>query len=137
MKYLTYIFCILPLIVFLYAPVLISTHNVFAQESTSGEPQKGLVQCDKDPCDLSDLTAVIQKTLEWVFMFATFIVVIMFMYAGFLLITAGGDTNQIQKAKTVFKRVVIGFIIMFVAVLSVRQLLVYIGANEFFQGIIQ
>lgn len=96
---------------------------------------QGIVTCDI--CNLSDLTALLQKLLEWVFMFATFIVVIMFMYAGFLLISAGGDTSKIQKAKTIFKRVIIGFIIMFIAVLSVRQLLITIGVNPFFQSIIQ
>lgn len=138
MKYLTYIFCILPLTVLLYTPVLLSTQMVSAQGDVSVSNSRALIQCGHDkPCTLADLTGLIQRVLEWVFMFATFIVVIMFMYAGFLLITAGGDTTQIQKAKTIFKRVIIGFIIMFIAVLSVRQLLITIQADTFFQGIIQ
>lgn len=93
-----------------------------------------IVTCDV--CNFNDLTRLIDNVLRWIFIFANFIVAIMFMYAGFLLMTAAGNQSQIQKAKTVFRRVLIGFIILFAAVLIVTQLLKVIGANTFFQGII-
>jgi hypothetical protein len=91
-------------------------------------------------CEVSHLVGeggIVQRGLNWIFMFAGFIAAIMFMYAGFLLITAAGDSGQITRAKGVFKNVVIGFVIMLVAVVAIRELLQYIGADEFFKKIIQ
>ncbi len=76
----------------------------------------------QDPCTVNDLNKLIQDILNLVFMFASFIVAAMFMYAGFLLITSVGDTGKIQKAKEIFRRVIVGFLIMMLAYLIVKNL---------------
>jgi hypothetical protein len=104
---------------------------------------RAFVECgfgDKPACTINDLIGpdgLVQRGLNLIFMFAGFIAAIMFMYAGFLLITAAGDAGQITRAKGVFKNVIIGFVIMLAAVVLVKQLLTYLGAAEFFQKIIQ
>lgn len=76
----------------------------------------------QDPCDIEDLNKLIQDILNLVFMLASFIVAGMFMYAGFLLITSVGDMGKIQKAKEIFRRVIVGFLIMLLAYLVVKNL---------------
>jgi hypothetical protein len=98
-----------------------------------------LVQCKNgvDNCSVQDGVNLIRSIIKLVFIFAGFIVAGMFMYAGFLLITSAGNPAQIQKAKDIFKRVVIGFLIMFVSYVLVKQLLTNIGAVKFFLDLIQ
>lgn len=91
----------------------------------------------QDPCDFVHLMNLIQNLMNWIFMFATFIVAFMFMYAGVLLITAVGNPVQIQKAKNIFKRVVVGFLIMFMAFITIGELLQKLGADAFFIDIVK
>ena len=101
-----------------------------------------LVSCGSGPstddaCGVGDFIKLIKDILNLLFMFAGFIVAAMFMYAGFLLITSAGNPGQIQKAKNIFKRVVIGFLIMFLSYVIIKNLLDNIKAVEFFKSIIQ
>lgn len=94
-------------------------------KNKDGSPQK--------ECQLSDLNKLIQDILNLTFMFAGFIVAGMFMYAGFLLITSVGDTGKIQKAKDIFRRVVIGFLIMSLSYIIVKNLVTSLlgtGGND-------
>jgi VIT1/CCC1 family predicted Fe2+/Mn2+ transporter len=68
-------------------------------------------------------------------MLASFIVAGMFMYAGFLLITSVGDTSKIQKAKEIFRRVVIGFLIMLLAYITVKNLVEKLNLDESVKGL--
>jgi hypothetical protein len=74
------------------------------------------------PCTTNDFFLLIQSSIELVFKLAGFIVAGMFMYAGFLLITSVGDPGKITKAKTIFRRTIIGLIIMFLSYLMVKNL---------------
>ncbi|MEY4440480.1 MAG: Type secretion system pilin [Candidatus Parcubacteria bacterium] len=75
------------------------------------------------PCTTNDFFLLIQTSIELVFKLAGFIVAGMFMYAGFLLITAVGDPGKITKAKTIFRRTIIGLIIMFLSYLLVKNII--------------
>lgn len=116
----------------------------FAQKITGpGTSDKNpFVTCgfEGEGCTVDDLIGpdgLVQRGLNWIFMFAGFIASGMFVYAGFLLITAAGDPGQITRAKGVFKNVIIGFVIMLVAVVAIKELLTFIGADDFFKKIIQ
>jgi hypothetical protein len=110
---------------------------------------KPLIECggvtsagvEQPPCDAGHFAKLIQDLLNLAFLFAGFIVAGMFMYAGFLLITAGGDTGKIQKARTIFKRVAIGFLIMFMSYLLIKNLLEKLNLNadvkSLFMGLIK
>lgn len=84
-----------------------------------GTDKSGAQQND---CTTEDFFKLIQSVAELVFKLAGFIVAGMFMYAGFLLITSVGDPGKINKAKTIFRRTVIGLIIMFLSYLLVKNL---------------
>ncbi len=99
-----------------------------------GGTVNGVAQKD---CQTSDLFVLMQSILNLIFIFAGFIAASMFMYAGFLLITSVGNASQIQRAKDIFRRVVIGFLIMFLSYLIVKNLLTNIGAQTFFMNIIK
>lgn len=123
--FLAFLFFVSPVFVFAQVPPLEKPVG----PGTSAE--KPLVECggvtstgvEQPPCDIGHFAKLIQDLLNLVFLFTGFIVAGMFMYAGFLLVTAGGDTGKIQKARTIFKRVAIGFLIMFMSYLLVRSLL--------------
>lgn len=91
-----------------------------------------LITCGNDgnECTVKDFFNLIQSVINLVFMLAGFVVAGMFMYAGFLMITASGNASQIQKAKTIFRRVVIGFLIMFASYLLVKNLLKHLELND-------
>ncbi len=74
-------------------------------------------------CTFDDFMQLIQDLFKLVFAFAAFIAVGVFMYAGFLMITAAGNPTQLEQAKAMFRRVVVGFLIMFMAFLVVQQTL--------------
>ncbi len=92
--------------------------------SKNGSPQPD--------CDVGDLNKLFQSVVNLVFIFAGFIVASMFMYAGFLMITSTGNASQVQKAKDIFRRVVIGFLIMFMSYILISNLLINIKAQDFF-----
>jgi hypothetical protein len=90
-------------------------------------------------CTIGDLNQLVQAVLNLIFIFAGLIAASMFMYAGFLMVTSAGNASQIQKAKEVFKRVIIGFLIMFLAYVLVKNLLTKLdletSVNGFFMGL--
>lgn len=94
-----------------------------------------LIKCGnagEKPCTVNDANKLIQDILNLVFMFASFIVAGMFMYAGFMLITSAGDMGKIQQAKEIFRRVVVGFLIMFLSYIIVKNLVSnLVGESKF------
>jgi hypothetical protein len=108
--------------------------------------KNSLIKCGNNPgasaqgtdkeCDFGDLIALIQNLLNLTIAFSAFVATGMFMYAGFLMLTAMGNVSQIEKAKAVFRRVVVGFLIMFMAFLLVQQTLKYLQLNEAAQKVI-
>ncbi len=109
------------------ATPLFAADNILKTPNIAGtSEQNSLIKCDgttANPCGFTQLLTLIQNGLNLVFAFAAFIAAGMFMYAGFLLLTSMGNPAQISKAKAVFKRVVVGFLIMFLSFIVVQQLL--------------
>jgi hypothetical protein len=110
------------------------TVKEFVFKSRSGDPTPppvnnggGLVPCG-DNCGFTDLMTLIQKVISFIlFALAVPIAAIMFAYAGFLLITSGGEASQKTKAKKIFTNVAIGFIIAVAAWLIVKLVLSLLG----------
>lgn len=93
---------------------------------------KGSVSSDclnNGDCNFGDLSVVVTNTSEYLMLFTTTVATAMFIYAGFLYVTAQGDTNQIKQATKIFRNVLIGFVIILGATLLVKNGLEYI-ANE-------
>ncbi|MFA5841074.1 MAG: hypothetical protein WC847_02280 [Candidatus Paceibacterota bacterium] len=117
--------------------ILIIPALSFAQgsgTSTGG----GLVPCNNtpdssgkiaQPCDFNALMALVNKVIKFIlFDMVIPIAAIMFAYAGFLMVSAGGEVAHARtKAKAIFSDVVIGLIIAIAAFLIVRTVLSILG----------
>lgn len=90
----------------------------------------GLVPCDNvtNKCDFNQLMNLANTIIQFVlFDLALPITAIMFVYAGFELVTSGGSTEKRGTAKKVFTSAVIGFVIAIAAWLIVKTILTIMG----------
>ena len=98
---------------------------------TSTTDYKGLVPCDNstaNKCDFNQLMNLINTLIHFaLFDLALPIVAIMFVYAGFELVTSGGSTEKRGIAKKVFTSAVIGFVIALAGWLIVKTILTILG----------
>lgn len=87
----------------------------------------GLVTC-QEKCDFNDLMILINKIINFIlFKMVIPIAAIMFAYAGFQMITAGGAPAARTKAKDIFFNAVLGLIIAVAAFLIIRTILSILG----------
>lgn len=108
--------------VFFSLILILSPLLIFAQD-------KPLVPCTND-CDFDKLLELVNKVLHYVVIgLAVPIMAIMFCYAGFLMLTSGGEASQKTKAKKIFGSVAIGFIIAAAAFIIVKFILNLLGYN--------
>ena len=84
--------------------------------------------CNAD-CGFNDLITLIKNIVDFLILITAPIAAIMFCYAGFLYVTAGGDTGQIGKAHKVFWTVLVGFLIVLSAWLIVKALSVLLASG--------
>ncbi len=91
----------------------------------------GLVPCDgsvANPCEFDQFLKLINTVIDFIFTNLVIpIAAIMFAYAGFELITSGGETSKREKAKGIFTNVAIGLIIAVAAFLIVQTILLIVG----------
>ena len=93
---------------------------------------EALVQCDNSkgkPCDFYALMSLVNRVIHFVlFDMVVPIAAIMFIYAGFLMVTAGGEAAGARtKAKSIFTNAVLGLIIAVAAFLIIRTVLSILG----------
>lgn len=96
----------------------------------------GLVPCGKsdekgiidNPCGFDDIMKLINKVIDFVFLNLILpLSAIMFAYAGFELVTSGGETSKREKAKKIFTNVAIGLIVAVAAFLIIKTILAIVG----------
>ncbi len=94
---------------------------------------KGLVPCDGSaakPCDWNALMTLIDTVIKFIlYALSIPIAAIMFAYAGFLMVTSGGNTENRGKAKSIFSSVVFGLVFVAGAYLIVKTVLSILGFN--------
>jgi hypothetical protein len=79
-------------------------------------------------CQFTDVTTLINKVVTFlIFNMALPIAAVMFAYAGFLLVTSGGETSKREKAKKIFINVAIGLILAVASFLIIRTVLQIAG----------
>ncbi len=73
--------------------------------------------------DMGAVEGFLNTIIQWMWAIAAFVVVIFFLYAGFLFVTAGGNDDQINKAKGIVKWGLIGVVVMILAgsVMAIMQ----------------
>ncbi|MBP9750209.1 MAG: hypothetical protein KBD21_05790 [Candidatus Pacebacteria bacterium] len=77
-----------------------------------GQQDTGLVPCSGIECQACHAIELVQRILNFIVMIASGIAVLLFSYAGFLMLTAAGNTGKIEKGKGVFVNVLIGIVIV-------------------------
>lgn len=81
-----------------------------------------------NPCDFADLMDLVNNVINFLlFVIATPLVAIILCYAGFLLLTSGGSSEKMTKVKSIFKNVIIGYIVALLAWLLIKTILVTVG----------
>lgn len=73
------------------------------------------------------ITPTITKFLNLVVGLLGVVATLLIIYSGYLWMTAGGDDGQIDKAKTIIKQVVVGFIVLSLAYAIVTFVFSLIG----------
>ncbi len=99
-----------------------------------------LVPCDNSaaqPCNFNALMAMINNIIHFIlFLMVIPIAAIMFAYAGFLLVTAGGEAAGARtKAKEIFWNALIGLIIAVACWLIISTILSILGYDGSWIGL--
>src|SRR6185436_3034780 len=92
----------------------------------------GLVPCDNltpaTECNFGAFLKLVNNVVKFIFVdLAVPIAAIMFVYAGFELVTSGGSTEKRGTAKKVFTNALIGLVLAAAAWLIVRAILSILG----------
>lgn len=84
----------------------------------------GLVACDgaKD-CDEQAFFDTLNNVINYILVLATAIATIIFAWAGFVYLTASGDSGKISRAHSMIRVAVIGFLIALAASVIIKTLL--------------
>lgn len=89
-------------------------YSLYGQEECSGASLWG-VDVFKN-CELKrnvgETVALVGKLLNWVNGFIAVVTVLLILYAGFLVLTSGGDEEKTKQAKGMIKYIVIGFVVL-------------------------
>jgi hypothetical protein len=91
---------------------------------------QGLVTCDGPNCDFAHLINTGQRIIGFIIQIGIAFSAVVFAYAGFLYLTAQGDTGQIKRAHAMFKKVVVGLLVMLGAFLIVELITSSLGLKE-------
>lgn len=92
-------------------------------------PDRNTTLDEAEQCGFDDLITMIQNILTWLIYIAVPISGLMFAYAGWLYMSARGDSGQISQAHQVFVNVAIGL-----ALLVGAWVIVWTVANALFEG---
>lgn len=94
-----------------------------------------LVPCNgtTTPCNFAAVITLIKNVVNFLlFGLAVPLAAISFAIAGVMILTAGGNTGQVEKAKEIFWNVLWGLIIALSAWLIVKAILVGLGVSTSF-----
>src|SRR3989344_7120459 len=75
------------LLIFIFAPV-----GVMAAEGA-------FIPCDGPNCGFPELMQLVQNILNWIVMISFPATIITFSYAGFIMLTSGGNSSKKDQAK--------------------------------------
>lgn len=141
--------------IFIIYAAFVSPSSAMAQINSAEDPTStnfSLVSCDgpalpadvltkwqaKNPnkeyriCNFGGALAQVQRLINIAVSLGVLVAILLFSYAGYLLVSVSftGKTDDVQKAKTIFQKVAIGFIIMLAAWFVVYQILDWLAADK-------
>ena len=114
-----------------------TTSPATTSSSTGVSFPNGLVPACTPNCGFSDLMTLINNIISFIlFVLAVPIAAIMFTYAGFLLITAGGETASARtKAKNILLHTIGGLVVAVAAWLIIHTILSILGYSGSWIGL--
>lgn len=68
--------------------------------------------CKIEDPKISGTVTVFTKIINYINGFLGLVIVILILYAGFLVLTSGGDDEKMKKAKNIVKYIVIGVLLL-------------------------
>ncbi len=97
---------------------------------------------DPAGCGIQDLIFLIERIINFLLSWAWIIAIFYIMWSGYNMVFAGGDSEQIQNAKTQFSHAIIGFVLIMCAYLLINWIVGIFsgdgslgpGQFEFFKG---
>lgn len=89
----------------------------------------GLVpKCPPNGCGFPELMKLVRKVINFVlFVIATPLAALVFVYAGITLLTSGGDSGKLTSAKKMLGNLLIGYVIALAAWLIINTILTSLG----------
>jgi len=103
--------------------ILIALVSVILPVDTASAQVFDFVTCEGPDCNACHIVNLVNEVIRWLFFMVGLIFAIMMMIAGFGLVTSGGDTAALSKAKEKFRNVIIGLIIAMAAWLLIDTLM--------------
>jgi hypothetical protein len=115
-------------IIFILLLIFVAMH-VFAVDVPNGpSTDMGLIPCDGPECGFDQFIHLINNVIHFaLFDLALPIAAVMFAYAGFKLVTSGGNTEARNTAKNVFTNTAIGLVLAFGCWVIVKALFIVLG----------
>ena len=84
----------------------------------------------KDPCDFNMVMHIVNNLITYLLVIlATPLFALIIIYTGWLYLSSGGSSENITKAKHIFKNALIGYVIALAAWLIVKTILNTLGYN--------
>lgn len=81
----------------------------------------GLVPCEGINCGETDFYQLIMNVIEFAIKYLAFpLVVLFFLWGGFLLLTSGGSPNRVEQGKKAIMGAVIGLVIVLSSVVVIH-----------------
>lgn len=120
------------------------SHNFLVLGSSQSAQASGLVPCGtqsvngvvSNPCGWNDFMILITNITNYLIILGAGVSALAFGYAGFLMLTASGEMGKIEEARAIFKKVVIGFLIMLSAWLIVHTIESAFVINDSFTSLL-
>ena len=116
--------------------VLVAGYSLFIGQFVLAGGAGGLVPCGgeaTDPCSFSHLLIGIETVINYVIMWIIIpLAAIIFMYAGYLMMTAAGNPAKLAAAKKAFWYVLFGLFIALSAWLVIEGLMKGLGLKDEF-----
>jgi len=91
-------------------------------QSTDTLPTGKSVGDIKNPCGFNDAVKLVTNIISWLIYAGTVLSAIVFVYVGWLYLSAGGDEGKVKKAKEILWKVIWGFVIMVAAWLIIKTI---------------
>ena len=89
-----------------------------------------LVPCEGADCQVDDFFELVFNVINFVIFLGIVFSSIVFAYAGFLYITAQGDTSKVKKATKIFTGVAVGLLLAFTSFLIIQLITSSLGLNK-------